>query len=169
MKKTDACLVLLFRLPGERGKVSSSRCFDVAVLSAAKNVAINEVALNVDNLEEYSLVGLGLAALNYFALLCWYVKHRCQGGGDGTGQTAAIPAAMPAPHVAAATTIAPFTPSVTEYHVDQQPRLFLLPKVTSTYYQKPSLFCYLRKNVLKQGKNIFVKFEGPDRGDVYRK
>ena len=76
---------------------------------------------------------------------------------------------MPAPLSAAAAAIAPIAPSVTEYHMDQQPRLFLLPKVTSTYYQKPSLFCYLRKNVLKQGKNIFVKFEGPDRGDVYRK
>ena len=131
---TDACLVLLFRLPGERGKVSSSRCFDVAVLSEAKNIAINEIAGNVDDLEEYSQFGLGLAALNCIALLGWWFKHRCQGGGDRAGQAAAIPAAMPAPLAAAPAAIAPIAPSVTECHMDQQPRLFLLPKVTSTYY-----------------------------------
>ena len=110
---TDACLVLLFRLPGERGKVSSSRCFDVGILSAAMTGAINKVALSVDHLEEYLLAGIALTALNYFALLIWWIKHWCQNGGDEVDGAAAAPAATPVQPVPVPAFAAPNSPSNT--------------------------------------------------------
>ena len=97
-------------------------------------------------------MGIGLTALNYIALLCWWIKHWCQSGGDRAKQTAAIPAAAPVPPVAAATLIAPIAPSVAEYHVDQ-PHLFLLPKVKYLLSKAELVSVISAKNVLKQGKN----------------
>ena len=164
---TDACLVLLFRLPGERGKVSSSRCFNVAVLSAAKNVAIGEVAVSVDNLEEYSLVGIGLMALNYLALLGWWIKHRCQNSGDKEEGTVAAPAATPLPKLAAAAFAAPSTPSIAERHVEEQPQLFLLPKVSVLFIKTEYFPLLAQNNVLCTRQNCFVNSRDPKRGDVH--
>ena len=124
---------LTFSASLTRGEKSPPAAASMSAFSPQPKRTIDQVALNVNNLEEYSLAGIALTALNYFGLLVWWIKHRIQNRGDKVEKAVAMPTVTPVQPVPAAGVAAPISPCITQYYAEPQPRLFLLPKVISFY------------------------------------